>query len=264
MTGPNVDVGFYGCGSPVRLPVLQALANGASSGDRFFPELDPVYRGGRSVVWGLIRGAPTLMSETRDAGFDFYQVDNAYFGRNVFYRVTKNALQLTDKPSKVVSDRYQKILTFLGKPLQPAKARRSGPIVVCPSSDFMFKFMGTSLQQWLEETLASIKRHTDRPVVVRSKELVPTDIDEAISDAWCVVTHVSAAALDALRLGIPVLTTGLCAASPLSISLREIDSARVPNGRDELFSYLAHGQFTMEEMRSVNVVKLIDELTAGI
>jgi hypothetical protein len=203
------------------------------------------------------------MSQTRDGGFDFYQVDNAYFGRNVFYRVTKNALQLTGKPTNVVSDRYQKILSFLGKPLEPTRNKRNGPIVLCPSSDFMFKFMGTSLQEWLDVTIASIGRHTNRPVVVRSKELVPTDIDVAISDAWCVVTHVSAAALDALRLGIPTLTTGVCAASPLSIELKDIDRASMPEGRDELFSYLAHGQFTLEEMRSVDVLKLVDEPTSG-
>ena len=71
-----------------------------------------------------------------------------------------------------------------------------------------------------------------------------------IADAWCVVTHVSAAALDALRLGIPVVTTGECAATPLATPIAEIDNPRMPDGRESLFSTLAYGQFTQEEMRS--------------
>ena len=86
------------------------------------------------------------------------------------------------------------------------------------------------------------------------------DIDEAIQDAWCVVTHVSAAALDALRLGVPVITTGECAATPLATALSEINNPRLSEGREMLFSLLANCQFTPEEMLKNNVISAVRKL----
>jgi len=57
----------YGCGSPIRLPIVQALSVGASA-NAFIPDANPVYRGGDSIVWGLIRGADEIMLKTRHHG----------------------------------------------------------------------------------------------------------------------------------------------------------------------------------------------------
>ena len=247
----------YGCGSPIRLPIVQALSIGASA-TAFIAEANPVYRAGDSIVWGLIRGAQEIMLQTRQDGFDYFQVDNAYFGRNAYFRITLNKLQLAHMPANILNDRHKLILGQLGKKIMPWKKERNGPIVVCPSSEFLFGLYGTTLQAWVESVIAELKKHTARPVVVRHKELMPKDdIDEAIEDAWCVVTHVSAAALDALRLGVPVVTTGECAASPLATPLSEIENPRLPEGREALFSLLANGQFTPEEMLKHNVLETV-------
>ena len=99
---------------------------------------------------------------------------------------------------------------------------------------------------------------TDRPIQLRSKETL-TSIDQEIIDAWCVVTHVSAAALDALRLGIPVVTTQQCGATPLATPIDEIDNPRMADGRESLFSTLAYGQFSPEEMRAGWAWKVVSE-----
>ena len=209
-------------------------------------------------MWGLIRGSHEIMRQTREHGFDYFQVDNAYFGRNIYFRVTLNKFQLAQMPANIVNDRYKIILGQFGKTIMPWKKERNGPIVICPSSEFLFRLYGTSLQAWVESVSAEIKKHTDRPIFVRYKELMPKDdIDEAIEGAWCVVTHVSAAALDALRLGVPVITTGECAASPLATPLDEIENPRLPEGREALFSLLANGQFTPEEMLKLNVLETV-------
>jgi hypothetical protein len=224
----------YGCGSPIRLPIVHALAIG-SGASQFIPDPNPVYQGGDSIVWGLIRGADEIMLQTSRNGCDYFQIDNAYFGRNVYYRVTLNALQLSQLP-----------------------AERNGPIVICPSSEFLYRFMGTTLDKWVAEVVDEIKKYTDRKIFIRYKDIsLKDDIDLDISNAWCVVTHVSAAALDALRLGIPVVTTGQCAATPLSIKTQDIDNPSLLGGRDELFSLLACGQFTPEEMLNQNVLATV-------
>jgi hypothetical protein len=251
----------YGCGSPVRLPIVQALAIG-SGANQFIPNPNPVYQGGNSIVWGLIRGADDVMLKTMQNECDFFQMDNAYFGRNIYYRVTLNALQISRIPSSVINNRYQNILNTLNKPILPWKIRRNGPIVICPSSEFLYLFFGTTLEIWINSVVRELKKYTDRQILIRYKEIAPSDdIDLEISDAWCVVTHVSAAALDAIRLGIPVVTTGECAASPLSIKIQEIDNPKFFDGRDELFSLLACGQFTPEEMLNQKVLTTVRNLS---
>jgi hypothetical protein len=257
----NKELFAYGCGSPVRLPIIEALAKG-SNANKFIADSNPKYEGGDSIVWGLIRGANEIMVETRGSGRDFFQVDNAYFGRNIYFRVTQNALQINYLPSKVIDNRYKFILNQLGKSILPWKKGRNGPIVICPSSNFMYLFMGTTLENWLKDVIDEIQKFTKRPIVIRFKEIMPKDdIDHIISDAWCVVTHVSSAAIDALRLGIPIVTTASCAASSLSTPIQQIEFPNQAEGRDEMFSLLAHGQFLQDEMRNNNVINNIIEIS---
>jgi hypothetical protein len=242
----NPDLVAYGCGSPIRLPFVQALAQG-SRARLFLPDANPAYQGGHSLIWGLIRGAPDVMKLTRAAGFDFYQMDNAYFGRDLYYRVTRNALQLTEIQDRD-GQRLDAIFQQVGYNFQPWNKNRHAPILLCPSSDFLFGFYGTTGQQWINDTVAKIRRYTDRPIALREKQL--GGIEAAVKDAWCVVTHVSAAALDALRMGVPVVTTADCAATPLATPIEEIANPRLGMDRRPLFSTLAWGQFTLQEMAS--------------
>ena len=90
----NQHLTVYACGSPVRQAVMESIAKGTPS-SQFIPDPNPTYQGGNSIIWGLIRGADNLMRQTKVSGHDFYQIDNAYFGRNTYYRISKNQFQLT-------------------------------------------------------------------------------------------------------------------------------------------------------------------------
>ena len=241
---PRLNV--YGCGSPIRLPIAQAMAQGAGA-DAFIPGPNPDYLGGTSIIWGLIRGAPAVMDATRAAGFDFFQMDNAYFGRERYFRITRNALQITqagDRDDRRLMANFRET----GHRLAPWRTDRPGPIVLCPSSHFLHGYFGTTIEAWTEDVTRRIRAVSDRPILMRPKAFI--GIEAQIADAWCVVTHVSAAGLDALRLGIPVVTTAPCAASPLATSLEAIETPYLHGDRIRLFSTLAWGQFTPDEMRS--------------
>ena len=250
MTIHSRSIRAYGCGSPIRLPIVHALAIG-SKADFFYPEENPIYQGGDSIVWGLIRGAGQLMIETSDSGCDFYQMDNAYFGRNIYYRVTKNALQLSEISKHITPHRCKIIFKELGLKILPWNIKRNGPIILCLSSNHLYEFYGASAEDWVKSTIAQIRQYSDREIIIRDKDLDPSNpIQHQINNAWCVITHVSAAALDALLLGIPVITTGDCAASPLSTKFQYIDNPSMPEGREDLFASLSWGQFTQAEMLS--------------
>jgi len=169
---------------------------------------------------------------------------------------------LSGLPREVLNNRHEIILKFLGKNILPWNKSRNGPIVICPSSEMLYRFYGTTLADWIDEVTQNIQKQTDRPISIRFKEISPKDdIDELIRQAWCVVTHVSSAALDSLRMSVPVVTTGVCAASALATPISEIENPNMPNGREALFSLLANAQFTIEEMSSNNIIDIISNLT---
>jgi hypothetical protein len=122
----------------------------------------------------------------------------------------------------------------------------------------LFGFYGLDIRQWTDVVVRQIRQVSDRPIVLRGKRAAQP-IEQAIADAWCVVTHLSAAALDALRLGIPVVTTGECAATPLATPMSKIEDPRMLDGRERLFATLAYGQFTPQEMHAGLAWKLVSE-----
>lgn len=217
-----------------------------------YEESKPNYRGGDSIVWGLIRGAPHIIEETKKAGKDYYQLDNGYFGRNSYYRFTKNAFQQTELKERK-PDRWEHIKKQHSLEIRPWK-KDGKYILLCMSTEHLFRFFGKDINLYREKTVKSIKSVTDRPIVVREKDTRGTPqegipIEDALKDAWCVVTHTSAAALDALRFGVPVFTTGPCAANPCaSQDLSQIETPIYPE-REPLFWSLAYGQWLPEEMQ---------------
>lgn len=91
----------------------------------------------------------------------------------------------------------------------------------------------------MTETMAEIKRHTDREIVVRLKQTRSVrqnsdTIEMALEqDIYCLVTYSSIAAGEALLLGKPAITLGPNAAAPLcSQSLSEIENLHVPSLED--------------------------------
>lgn len=94
--------------------------------------------------------------------------------------------------------------------------------------------------------IREIKRHTDRPVEVKQKH--EGDILDALKDTWCLVTHASNAAIDALVAGIPVIALGHSAVRPISWSWENIERP-IWFDREPVFWALAHHQWQLDEMR---------------
>ena len=234
----------YACGTPVRQKILQAVAEGL--GAPFYKEADPKYRGGDAVVWGLIRGAPRLIKEIRDAGHDYWHMDNGYFGRNHLFRITKNANQRTDLIERP-AERWERISKLFGLTLAPWQ-KGGGKIIVAQSTPHLYKFMGTEIDQWTNSVVATLRRNTDREIVVRPKK-TSHPIENDLQNCHALVTHTSASALDALRAGVPVFTTGECCAKPLALQdLTQIESPIYPE-REPLFRHLSYCMFTVEELK---------------
>jgi hypothetical protein len=110
-------------------------------------------------------------------------------------------------------------------------------------------------EEWLRTVGSILKLQTARPVRVRrwnrDKDKAARTLQADLQGAWALVTHMSAAANEALLAGVPVFLTGRCAATPMeSGPLSMIEQPRLPDGREEWAAGLAAMQWTLDEMRA--------------
>ena len=215
---------------------------------------------------GVLRGSGDMLKRCMLNNYDYYFIDHAYFlgghdKKPAWYRVTKNghnAYQIQDRPS----DRYEKYFK------QDIKPWRSGnKIIVCPPTGAIEWMFDT--QSWLNDTVETLKQHTDREIVVRDKPMNPQvkridgittingfvkttvdrPLDEDLAEAHCVVTFNSGVAVKAICEGIPVICGKECAAYPISNTIQDVETLKHYD-RQTWLNSLSYGQFTLDEMSS--------------
>lgn len=193
----------------------------------------------------------------------FYYIDNGYFGNQTkknYFRIIKNhshdIRNIIDRPR----DRLPELKLNAFSP--------GRKIVVAPPSTKSFTLWNIDQQQWIDQTVAEIKRYTDRPIEVRIKrnreERLREDTMEQCmaNDVHCLVTYNSVAAVEALMLGKPAITLGPNAAGVLcSHNLSEIEHPRIPtlDERDAWLRHLSYSQFTFTEMANGTAWHILNE-----
>lgn len=189
-----------------------------------------------------------------DSGRTFYYIDNGYFGNlrtKVWFRIIKNHVHDIRPIIERPGDRL-KLCEYNLKKFYPGKK-----ILIAPPSVKSFALWHIDQEQWLADTIAEIKKHTDRPIVVRDKRpradrLKEDTMEEALADdIHCLVTYNSVAAVEAVMMGKPAITLGPNAAGVVcSNSLSKIENPRIPtyDERDAWLRHLSYCQFTFTEM----------------
>jgi hypothetical protein len=203
---------------------------------------------------------------------DFFYMDTGYFGNEktasnpngwkYWHRIIKNNLQhgeIIQRPS----DRWEQF----GKQLIPWK--KDGRKILIAKPDIKpCKFYSVDLEQWVIDTVNTIKQHTDRPVEVRERspnriDRVQTDtLKNALdNDVFALVTFNSNAATEAVMYGIPAFTLAPCnAASP--VALQDLSKINEPYyaDSDKLYAWachLAYGQFHTTELKSGHAMEML-------
>ena len=202
-------------------------------------------------------------------------MDHGYFtnahDRPHWLRITKNKHcqnVLQDRPT----DRYEK---YFKQDIQPWK-KQGGRILVLPPTNAIANFFGA--EDWLENTVGTLKKYTDRPIDIREKPYNPTVEKDHVgatvkverptelkgkinwSDYYAMVTYNSNTMIESLSQGIPVFCDPMnSAAAPIS----ETDFTKIetPNYGDRvaLFSSLAYNNFTMQEMADGTAWRILNE-----
>ena len=205
----------------------------------------------------------------------FYYMDTGYFGNEItnsnpngwkyWHRIVKNDLQHGGEIIERSSDRF----TMFGKKFKPWKKNGQRILLAKPDEKPM-KFYGLDLDHWVEETVETIKKYTDRPIVVRDRaahridRIVTKTLQEALDDdVFALVTFNSVAATEAIFHGVPTFTLAPAnAANPVSLQdLSKINEPYYPD-KDTLFAWgchLAYGQFHLTELKNGKAKQILEE-----
>ena len=180
-------------------------------------------------------------------------------GKKIYHRIVKNALQNLHMPEKEGNENLYggerwKRLAIPFKDNVPGRK-----ILIVPPSEKVMKYFERDLDQWINETILEIKKHTSRPIEVRKKpsredRVSVNTIEQALDDnVHCMVTFNSIAALEAMIYGKPAIVLGPnCAQDLCEKRLERIEFVKHP-GRKQLTwlcRYLSNNQFTYDEMLS--------------
>jgi hypothetical protein len=191
-------------------------------------------------------GSPARWAVLQDAiaqGRTWYYGDHGFFVRGDQYRITKNNYQHSG-----VGDVNPTRWRALGRTIAPW--RKTGrTVLLCPQTPAYHALFGMDRDQWVADLTATLEQHTDRPIIVRGKT-DPTSIEEALLDAWAVVSFSSAVAIDALLMGVPNFTLAPWAtAYPMGCpDVTQIERPVYPENRDRFCAVLANNQWTLHEI----------------
>lgn len=209
-------------------------------------------------------------------GRPFRYMDSGYLGNRPgaknphgwkhWHRIVPNNLQ-HDQVIPRGSDRWQQ----LGIDIAPR--RYGSTILIVAPDEKPCKFYNVELETWINETIKTVRQHTDRPIVMRERtrsraERKNNRVEHALQDVHAVVTFNSIAATESVLAGTPVFVLAPCnAARPVSnLDLSQIETPWFPNS-DEIHAWachLAYGQFHIDELRNgsaEHILRATEEMT---
>ena len=202
------------------------------------------------VFWG------TNDSKSIKQHNEYYFIDMPYFDKlrshfnepgKEYWRICKNCLQI-NTIQNTDETRFKSFNININD-----WNDKGNKIVVLPSSGSVEYYYNQS--NWLSQTLDTIKKYTNRPIIIRRKGpsmglIHKKPLYEDIKDAHAVITLTSIAGIEAARLGIPVFCHEQSAAAPIGLhDLSKIESPIYPD-RTKWLNSLANNVFTLEEIRN--------------
>ena len=251
--------------------LAQSAGQTPTNTDFFDYKYDVTMDGMTPVLRGILKYK--IMQKCLADNKDFYYVDSGYVGNNIsrlnqmgnklYHRIVRNDLQhktITPRPA----DRWQ----ALDVVLQPRKFGRK--IIVATPDEKPCRYYGIDQQQWVEQTVAELKKYTDRPIEIRHR--APKRIDRVstaplstvlANNVHALVTYNSIAAVESIFAGVPafVLAPTHVAEPVASKDLSQIENPVWAN-RDTLDAWchsMAYGQYHVKELRDGTAFRMMQE-----
>ena len=226
----------------------------------------------------LVRGiaAGKIIDWMQQQNRDYYFIETGYLGnypslnnrtgRKIYHRIVKNSMQ-HNKIMSVPSDRWEKLVKWNEFLRYQGWKYPGNKILIVAPSEKPCKYYGINKQQWLDSTVKTLKKHTDRPIVIREKASRAERTNDTIynsfdQDIYCVVTYNSIAAVEAVAYGIPAIALAPTAAQPVcGNKLQDIETPYRPSEDfvQTWLNHIAYCQFSLDEMISGQAWELVKE-----
>ena len=147
---------------------------------------------------------------------------------------------------------------------QPWRTQGS-KILVVESSDYHHQMLGTDRHVWRDHVTNELARHTDRPVEFRAKNMDRKARDSVYdllisnNDYYCVISDSSAAAVEAVWAGVPIITLNRHITTAIArTQIADINNLyRGPVGN--WLCALTYSQFTKKEMQNGTAWRIIEK-----
>lgn len=217
------------------------------------------------VLRGILKHK--IMQRCWKDGRDFYYIDTGYFGNGVnkvYHRIVRNNLQ-HDEIIQRPSARWKMLRISL-----PTQCRHGKKIIVAAPDEKPCRFYGIDQQTWIQETVATLKQHTDRPIVIRQRaarriDRVQNDpLSQVLrQDVHALVTFNSNSAVESILSGVPAFVMAPThAAAPVgNRDLSQIETPYWPDA-DKLHAWACHlawGQFHVSELKDGTAYRILNE-----
>jgi len=195
-----------------------------------------------------------------------YPSDNNRTGRKVYHRIEKNDMQ-QNRILDVPDDRWRELCKFNPSLTYRGWKNPGSKILLIMSTDKPFEYYGHHRQQWIDKTIKTLKKYTDREIVIREKagrsERTNDTIYDALdNDVYALVTYNSIAAVEAIQYGIPAFSMAPTAASTVSSTdLTLIETPPRPH-EDIVYKWLssvAYGQYSLSEILTGKAWQIVQE-----
>ena len=237
-----------------------------------------------SVLWaGRMKSNRQIYNECKNLNKPIIIIEVGNLKRGETWRISLNHINNRGLFGNSTNLDYNRP-AVLGVKLKPSPTHRRGEILIACQHQDSLQWEGMPLMKiWCEETIAKIKQHTHRRIIVRPHprspfpfkmpnilferpQRVPNTYDDfnILYGYHCVINYNSGPAVQAAIQGIPILCDSSSLASPVSASWETLDNPQLPD-REEWFLKLCHTEWTVKEIsQGIPLQRLLPEIIKQI
>lgn len=207
-------------------------------------------------------GNENMLLQKINNKWPFWFIDTGYtnflHGKNkVWHRLIRNDLHH--------SNFFQAPVDRLGVFAEFPRPWRTGGdrILIIEPGNFCAKTFGIDIEQWKNDTIAELRKYTDKKIVIREKlsKKIRKGLYQELCDEdyYCVVSINSNASTESLWAGIPAITLKRHITNPVTRNqLSQINDLWRGN-LAEWLACLSYCQFTYEELTNGTAAKIVEQ-----
>ena len=217
-----------------------------------------------SVIIRNIINNQDLLAHRLAQHLPFWFVDSGYTNflepNKRWHRLVQDHIHATPGPGYYPADRLN-LLPVLPKPWR----KEGSKIIVVCSSSYHYALNHTTQDAWQATVKQQLRRFTDRAIEFRLKDVnmkKRTSLYEDLAtddEVYCVISDSSAAAVEAIWLGIPVITLQQHITAPVARTTFYDINNLYRGALGDWLCALTYSQFTKKEMLDGTALKLVQQ-----